>query len=313
MSHTRPEERAGVQGVDLSGKNVVVTGATDGIGRETAESLGRLGARVVVHGRDGRKADRAVEAIRRSGGQAESILADFEHENEIHELADSILETMGQVDVLVNNAGTYFRSGRLAEFGSGRRGEDGVERTFAVNHLGPFVLTNRLVPSMSPDGRIVTVASGAHHQSTFDLDGIFTVQGYDGFEAYARSKFANVLFAYALARRLDSQTSNCLHPGFVPGSALWRESNVAIRSVMKTIGLLPDAIQDLVAKSPATSAATSVYLAASPAVADVTGSYFADVEERRSAERTYDETLQDRLWELSTELVSMDQSEILRL
>ena len=303
MSRTRPEDLAGVADWDLSGTNVVVTGATDGIGRQTAESLGRLGARVLVHGRDGSKADRVVTSIEDGPGDADRFLADFQDEEEIHELADFALETMDQVDVLVNNAGTYFQDGRLTDAG--------IERTFAVNHLGPFVLTNRLVPEMSEDGRIVTVASAVHRRTGMDFDAIESVEGYDGFDAYARSKFANILFTYALARRLDSKTSNCLHPGFVPGSALWRETNLPMKTSMALIGMLPEFVQNLVVNTPRTAAVTPVYLAASPAVAGVTGSYFADLEERKSSPETYDEGLQERLWDRSVDLVTMDATDIL--
>ena len=301
---TRPEDRAAVSRTDLSGSNVVVTGATDGIGRETAMSLARLGARVIIHGRSPEKATRVIEAIEADGGTVDSVLADFTTESAVHELADAVLEEMETVDVLINNAGAHFRKGRLTE--------DGVERTFAVNHVAPFVLTNRLAPAIeAADGRVITVASGVHQRSGFDIDSMDSVQSYDGLDAYGESKFANILFTYELARRFESATTNCLHPGFVPGSALWREGGFPISQLMSLIGALPDRIQNVIGKTPAAAAVTPVYLAASDAVADTTGEYYIDMEQRRSAERTYDRDLQAELWERTTELVSMGEDAII--
>lgn len=299
-----PEELASVSQADLSGTNIVVTGATDGIGRETAMALARLGATVIIHGRSPEKAATVVDAIEAEGGTVDSVLADFTNESAVLELADAVLEQMETVDVLINNAGAHFQKGRLTD--------DGIERTFAVNHVAPFVLTNRLAPAIeSVDGRVITVASGIHRRSRFDIDSIDSVQSYDGLEAYGESKFANILFTYALARRLESATTNCLHPGFVPGSALWREGGFPVTQLMQLIGALPDRIQNIIGKTPAAAAATPVYLAASDAVTDTTGEYFIDMDARRSAERTYDRDLQEELWERTTELVSMDEDAIL--
>ncbi len=300
MARTRPAVVAGVEDRGLTGYTVVVTGATDGIGRQTAESLARMGATVVVHGRSPRKADRVVVAIEDQGGDADHYLADFQDESAVHDLADRILEDHDTVDVLVNNAGAHFRKGRLTEAG--------IERTFAVNHLAPFVLTLRLAPTIEAvGGRIVTVSSRVHRRADFDLETVDSVGNYDGLDAYGRSKFANVLFTYALARRLDEATTNCLHPGFVPGSALWREGNILIRGMMSLLGTLPESAQNVIGKSPAMAAATPVYLAASTGVADVSGEYFIDMEPERSAPRTYDEDLQEALWAKSLDLTSVEE------
>lgn len=305
MARTRPEVVAGVDDVDLSDATAVVTGSTDGVGRETALALGRLGATVIVHGRDSRKAERTVTAIEGSGGEAEAILADFLDESAVHELADGVLETAESVDILINNAGATFQTGELTEAG--------VERTMAVNHVAPFVLTNRLAHALeSAGGRVVTVASQVHQRvdpgGAIPLD---AVDSYDAFEAYGRSKFANVLFTYALARTLDSATTTCLHPGFVPGSALWRDANPLLRVAFRLVGALPAVVQNSIGKTPAVAAGTPVYLAVSPETADVTGEYFADMEPRRSAPETYDEGLQEALWERTLEYTTLDRDEVL--
>lgn len=305
MAGTRAEAVAGVEDVDLSGQIAVVTGATDGVGRETALALGRLGAEVFVHGRDQRKAERTVSGIERAGGSASYHLADFLEESAVHDLADTILEETDSVDTLVNNAGATFSRGEL--------NAAGVERTMAVNHVAPFVLTNRLAPAIeSAGGRIVTVASQVHRRvESGDGFGMDAVEEYSAFDAYGRSKFANVVFTYALDRRLDEATTTCLHPGFVPGSALWRGGNPLIRWTFRLIGSLPAPIQNVIGKTATVAAGTPVYLAASPTVADVTGEYFADLERRRSAPATYDEELQESIWEQTAEYTSIEPEELL--
>ncbi len=305
MARTRPEAVAGVEDVDLSDAIAVVTGATDGIGRETALGLGRLGARVIVHGRDEHKAERTVRAIEWSGGEAEAVLADFLDESAVHELADTVLDTAASLDILINNAGATFRSGELTAAG--------VERTMAVNHVAPFVLTNRLAPALeTAGGRIVTVASQVHRRvdegTSIALD---AVNSYGQFDAYARSKFANIVFTYELARRLESATTTCLHPGFVPGSALWRDGNPFVRWTFRLVGTLPDVVQNTIGKSPAVAAGTPVYLAAAPGIDDVTGEYFADMEPRRSAAETYDQDLQETLWDRTVASTSLDREAVL--
>lgn len=292
MARTRPEDVADVADVDLTGKTVLVTGATDGIGRETAISLGRLGAEILVHGRDQAKADAVVESIEMAGGTAVSILADFVSESQVHDLADAVLEKGTGLDVLINNAAATFAKGSL--------NDAGVERTMAVNHLAPFVLTNRLVPALEDTGgRIITVASQVHHRVEPDWAVAASVDDYDALEAYSRSKLANVMFTYALDRQLEAATTNCLHPGFVPGSALWRGGNPLIKWGMRVVGSFPRFIQNVIGKTPAMAAATPVYLATSPEVESVSGEYYTDLEPGRSARDTYDQDGQRELWEWS--------------
>ncbi|MFB6153776.1 MAG: SDR family oxidoreductase [Halodesulfurarchaeum sp.] len=296
MPATRPEEVAGVESVDLSEKVALVTGSTDGIGREAAVSLARLGATVVVHGRDTAKATAVTEQIESAGGTAMAETADFANLESVRSLADRLREAFDRLDILVNNAGAHVPDGQLSAAG--------IEKTFHVNQLAPFVLTNELldVAEAESGGRIVVVASDVHRRAEMDLESLDTVRSYDPLAAYSRSKLANVLFTYALDRRLESATANCLHPGFVPGSALWRNGNVAIRALMRLLGAMPAPIVNLVGKTPTVAAAEIVYLAASPAVTDVSGKYFDDMQPVRSASQTSDEAVQEALWKRCAQL-----------
>lgn len=300
---TRPEVGAGVADVDLSGQTILVTGATSGVGRETALALARLGARVLVHGRDRERGAAVVEALQRAGSPDPLFFAaDFRSLADVRALAEEIRDHTATLDVLVNNAGAHFREGGLTQ--------EGIERTFAVNHLAPFLLTNELLETIPPEGRIVTVASEVHRRADpIDLDDVRTIADYDGFEAYARSKLANVLFTRELARRLDDRTANCCHPGFVPGSGIWRDSGLPLRGFMTVLSFVPSWLTGGVVESPAEAAQTSVYLAASPAVEDVTGEYFVDCEAVEPAPPARDLEAQRDLWAASAEMVGLETTE----
>lgn len=296
----RPERYAGVADADLSGKTVLVTGSSDGIGREAALALGRLGARVLVHGRSRSKVDRVVGEITDAGGRASAYTADFVDLEAVRGFARAVRDDVDRLDALANNAGTYFRVGRLTDAG--------VEATMAVNHLAPFLLTHLLAPVIPAGGRIVTTASAAHQGADLDLSTLDRVDDYDGFSAYARSKLANVLFTRELARRLDARTANCLHPGFVPGSALWRDSPLYVRAVVGVLSALPPALTRRVIDTPATGAANLVYLVAAADVAGVSGEYFADCEPRQPSATARDDDLARRLWTWSEERVELDSA-----
>ncbi len=280
---------------DLSGQTVLVTGATSGIGRETGLGLARLGADVLVHGRDVPRGRRAVRAIEATGAEAEFLPADFADLDEVRDLAGAVRDRVDRLDVLVNNAGAHVNHGEL--------NEDGIERTFAINHLAPFLLTKELRGSIPDAGRVVTVASRVHRRGRLGLDRIRSVDGYDGFAAYARSKLANVLFTRELDRREPAIDSNCLHPGFVPGSALWRNASLPVRAFMRGLDSLPTVLVRPFATTPRAAAKTPIYLAASPAVAGVSGEYFVACERRRPAERARDDELARRLWEESLRMI----------
>lgn len=270
-------------------KTCVVTGASSGIGKETAVALAAKGARVAIVCRPGAKADAALAEIRRrasGGGEVVPFSADFSSQREIRRVAAELDASLPRVDVLVNNAGLIVSERALTE--------DGRETTFAVNHLGYFLLTDLLRPKLeaSAPARVVNVASEAHRSGHLDFENLDGERSFGGWDAYCRSKLANVLFTYELARRLDGTgvTANCLHPGVVgtnfAHSGPWY-AKIAF-AVMKPF-----------LRSPAKGAATSIMLASSPSVDGVTGKYFADERELKSNAESYDASVADRLWRVS--------------
>jgi len=291
----RPEQHAGVTDVDLSETTVLVTGSTSGIGREAAVALGRLGARVLVHGRDREGGEATLDDLAETAAAgADLFLADFADRASVRTMAADVAASVDSLDVLVNNAGGMFRNAGATAAG--------IEYTIAVNHLAPFLLTHHLLPEMPDGGRVVTTSSGVHRSGSVDVDQLEATEG-SSFARYSRSKLANVLFTRELARRTDRVTANCFHPGFVPGSAFFRQVPAPIRLPMKAARVLPG-----VGTSVEEGAATAVYLAASPEVADVTGEYFTDCAARQPSREARDDATARRLWERSEELVGLDES-----
>lgn len=275
----------------MTGKTCVVTGASSGIGLETAVALARAGARVAAVCRLPEKGARAVADIRRRSGSGDVMLfvADLSSQRAVRGLAAQLVAGLSRVDVLVNNAGVIVRERVLTE--------DGVETTFAVNHLAYFLLTRLLEPLLvaSAPARVVNVASRAHNSGRLRLDDLMGGRDYDGWQAYCQSKLANVVFTYELARRLEGTgvTANCLHPGLI-GTNLGHAGPSWIRYGLRIARpFLP---------SPAKGAATSIHLASSPEVESVSGKYFADRGERRSSDASYDPAVAARLWKVSEEL-----------
>jgi len=298
----RAEVIAGVENADLAGRTVLVTGSTAGIGREVALALGRLGATVLVHGREESEGRAVVEAVAEMPGDASLFLADFASLSTVEELADAVADR-GPLDALVNNAGGYFHRGRLTA--------DGFEYTFGVNHLAPFLLTNRLRPAFADDTRVVTTASRAHRDADgLDLHDVRSIEGYSGWQAYARSKLANVCFAAALASRLDGPTSYSFHPGFVPGSRFPRELPAPVRWGMRALAALPHTISGRLANTPTEGAATAVHLVAADDVGGENGCYFADCEPRRPSALARDRDRQETLWEHSSGWVGLEGEDI---
>lgn len=298
----RAEVGAGVADVDMSGRTVLVTGATSGIGRETALALGRLGARVLVHGRDRERGAAVVDALASVGAEASFHRADFASLEAVRGLADAVRADCDGLDALVNNAGGYFTDARLTDAG--------VEYTFGVNHLAPFLLTNRLAPTLAAaGGRVVVVSSEAHRAGSLSFAGLRDVSGYGGWDAYCRSKLANVLFARELARRYDAGPANSLHPGTVPGSAFFRHLPRPIRAAFGVYTSLPEPLQ-LLTKSVAEGAETSVYLSASPEARDVTGEYFQDCAVATPTRAARDDRTARRLWTWSVEAAGLDPGEV---
>jgi len=277
---------------DMHGQVCMVTGATSGIGRATATALARQGARLVITGRNEAKTQRIVNEIQNetSSKTIDYLLADYCDLRQVRDLAETFQDRYTRLDVLVNNAGVFLNTRRETPYG--------VEQTFLVNHLAPFVLTNLLLDRLltSAPARIVNVSSDAHRQGTMDLSDLNYQHGFAGIKAYARSKLATVLFTYELSRRLDNSgvTVNALHPGHV-ATGMWRTS-------FPILGPLIGWLMARMAMTPEQGADNSVYLASSPEVAGVTGKYYVKREAVPSAPLSYDVDLARELWQASTRL-----------
>ena len=276
----------------MEGKLCVVTGATDGIGRVTARALAEMGAEVVLVGRNAAKGAEVCEAIHRSSGndRVRFEQADLSSQAEIRALAARLAAGGAAIDVLVNNVGAMFTRRRESA--------DGIEMTFALNHLGYFLLTGLLLESLKagPSGRIVNVASQAHRSGRIDLDDLQGTRRYRGMSAYCQSKLANILFTYRLAELLAETpvTANCLHPGFV-ASRFGQNNGWLFAMVLKVV-------MRLSAIDVEAGARTSVHVATSADLAGVSGRYFDKSRETASAPASRDEETGRRLWELSEEL-----------
>lgn len=282
-------------GTSMAGKTVLVTGATGGIGKATAIGLARLGARVAITGRDMARANAAATDIRAVANNAavDAFAADLSSQTEVRRLAREVLDRYPRLDVLVNNVGGFWAHRHLTA--------DGLEHTFALNHLAPFLLTNLLMDRLiaSSPARIVTVASGAHTTGRIDFDDLQGERNYSGQRAYNASKLANVMFTYELARRLRGSgvTATVLHPGVV-STAFGAEDQAAFFTILSPL------IRPFL-KSAAQGAATSIYLASSPQENGVTGVYFSNSKAKRSSKSSYDTAAARHLWEISTDLVGL--------
>jgi len=273
---------------DLSGKVCLVTGATLGIGRETALGLAAMGATLVLVGRDADRTRETVAQITRETGNAsvDSFVFDLSLQTGVRALAAAFSAKYPRLDVLVNNAGAVFMQREVTA--------EGVERTWALNHLAPFLLTNLLLDRLkaSAPSRIVTVASSAHEPGAIHFDDLQGAKSYAGFRAYSQSKLANVMFTYALARRLAGTgvTANCLHPGVV-ATGFGHNTPGLVRTLVS--------LARPFLLTAAKGAKTSIYLASSPEVAGVSGKYFAKCRVVASSARSQDVAVQERLWAVS--------------
>ena len=277
-------------------KTVLVTGATDGIGKETARRLAERGARVFIAGRNAEKGAAAVRDIATNTGtdQAEFLQADLSVQADVRGLAKAVKQRTNRLDVLVNNAGVIMF----------RREEtrDGIEMTFGLNHLNYFLLTHELLDLLkaSAPARIISVASIAHRRAMLDFDDLQLSRGFGAWKAYSRSKLANIMFTYALARRLEGTgvTANCLHPGFV-SSHFGQNGRFLARTGMALAMRFGNAI------SVAQGAQTSVYLASAPEVTSQSGLYFDEGKAVKSNHASYDRHTQEKLWGISAKMVSL--------
>jgi NAD(P)-dependent dehydrogenase (short-subunit alcohol dehydrogenase family) len=278
----------------MNGKICLVTGGTNGIGKATAQALAQMGATVIIVGRDVVKTSQVAEEIRAASGSntVDSLLADLSSPQEVRWLADKFKRKYSHLHVLINNAGGFFMRRQL-------RG-NGIEMTFALNHLASFLLTNLLLDTIkaSAPARIINVSSNAHASGKIEFDNLQGEREY-GPRAYDNSKLANILFTMELARRLEGTgvTVNALHPGFV--------ATGFAKNNGKVIAALVSILTPLVARSPAKGAETSIHLASSPRVEGITGKYFYDSRVIPPAPQATDMVVARKLWDVSAEMVHL--------
>jgi NAD(P)-dependent dehydrogenase (short-subunit alcohol dehydrogenase family) len=280
----------------MLGKVCVVTGATSGIGEVTARRLAEDGATTVIVARNRTRAEEVAHAIEGggAGGKVELVIADFDSLDDVRRAGKELAARFPKIDVLVNNAGAINMARTTTK--------DGLETTFAVNHLAPFLLTHLLLDRLkeSAPSRIVNVASRAHIRSGIDFDDLERKKSYNGLTAYSQSKLCNILFTYELARRLEGTrvTANCLHPGVI-ASGFGKNQPGFFNFAVKLVSPLMWTKEK--------GARTSLYLAESPDVIGVTGKYFdSDTREIRSSKISYDREAQRRLWEISERMTGVD-------
>ena len=285
----------------MKNKICLITGATAGIGEVTALKLAGMGATVIGVGRNPAKCDASATQIRAETGNSnvEYLLADLSSQAQIHTLAETFRQKYDRLDVLVNNAGAFHFTRHVSE--------DGIEMTFALNHLGYFLLTNLFLDLLKANApaRIVNVSSSAHYSGKIDFDDLEMKKRYQSWQAYANSKLANVLFTYELSRRLvgTGVTATVLHPG-------WVATDFAYNNLRGILGLFRPfyrLFQRLTAITPEQGADTIIYLASSPEVVGITGNFFTERREKRSLAESYDERVARRLWEISEKMVDIER------
>jgi NAD(P)-dependent dehydrogenase (short-subunit alcohol dehydrogenase family) len=284
--------------VDMSNKVCIVTGGTSGIGWVTTFQLAQWGATVLLIGRDLQRGLGAEERIRSEAGNrsVKFFQTDLAAQDQIHQFVSAFHQGYDRLDVLVNNAGITLLTRRLSEAG--------VEMTFAVNHLGHFLLTNLLLNTLkeSAPSRVINVSSGSHRGAQIDFDNLRGESGYRGLQAYGQSKLANVLFTYELARRMEGTgvTVNAVHPGFVLTN-LGRDNGWLIHKIIRLAMRLRGI-------SSEEGAETLIYLATSPELERVTGKYFHKIKPVETSPQSYNSDTALRLWEISEELTGLGPS-----
>jgi NAD(P)-dependent dehydrogenase (short-subunit alcohol dehydrogenase family) len=266
-------------------KVILITGSTDGIGKQTAYELAGMGATVLIHGRDKAKGEITVnELIEKTGNKKIYLhIADLSSQYQIRLLAREINQKYDRLNVLINNAGVYMKKRMLTE--------DNIETTFAVNYLAPFLLTFLLIDLMKKGvpSRIINMSSASHQRGSLDFDNLQGEKRFEGYDAYSISKLSNLLFTYELAERLTGTgiTVNALHPGIISTKILHAAFNIG-----------GDSVQD--------GALTPVYLASSDEVEGISGQYFVKKEEASSSQLSHNIELRKKLWLLSEKLCGID-------
>lgn len=281
---------------DCTGRRVLLTGGTSGIGRAAARELGAAGATVLLVGRDADRGEAAADLVREAGGDGTFLQYDLASQSAVRDLAATVRERVDRLDALVNNA--------AVAPGDHSTTATGIPTAVAVNHLAPYLLTRELAPLLldSAPSRVVVTASGVHRQATLTPDDLDLRGEYEGLDGYARTKLMNLLFVFELAARLRGTgvTATALHPGFVPSSGLYRNSALYVRAVMRLFSVLP------VGRSVADGGRALACLAGADAVADVTGRYFDGTEPAEPAAAVHEGRLRHALWTESADLVGVD-------
>jgi NAD(P)-dependent dehydrogenase (short-subunit alcohol dehydrogenase family) len=277
----------------MNGKRVVITGASRGIGRQTALALGEKGAHLALVVRNRELGTKVAEEVKTlgKGGDVEVFVGDLSSLADVRRVSEEVLEKHDALDVLVNNAGALLMERKLTK--------DGYEATFATNHLAYFLMTQKLLRALekAPGARIVNVASEAHRRGTMAWDDLMGEKRFFGISAYAQSKLANILFTKELAKRLEGKdvTANSLHPGAIASSfALNNKGIVAFAWKLASPFLLDEK----------KGARTQIFLASDPTVAKTTGKYFDKCKERRPSREADDADAAKKLWERSEDLVA---------
>jgi len=275
-------------------RTIIVTGGTSGIGEVAAVELAKKGARIVLVARDSQRIEMTLPKLRQANPSAAHTahVADLSRIAEMKRVAREIASSEPEIDVLINNAGALFNTPQVTE--------DGLEKTFALNHMSYFVVTNLLLPNLKPGARIVSTASDAHTGAKLDFDDLQSKRKYSGFAVYGRSKLCNILFNRELARRIQGTgvTANCLHPGFV--ATRFGDQSGGIVSVAVKLAKPVGAI------SPEKGARTIIYLASSPEVEGQSGGYYYKNKLHAPAKEAQNDGDAKRLWDASAKLAGMD-------